>query len=395
MNVDMLYKAFKAVLASCEVTHLQVAISLWQVECAEHMTALNQVLHQENRARLNMKDEQLKKIRNFFSECHRTETDDNTNYPQAIYDDECEMLRAITAQADLISKCLGPGARHELLASTGEGPYLPRFVGTLKNRDSIAHALGGGCTDASTDTDSDTDSDSDHGKDDDYHSRQLGQQCSFGMQFKCFALFVNHLISLPHVPGFVNCGPQQKSKAKVPKPLRGSGLNPLGEPAIDQLHIPTQQLQMLYFAFNMHETTPQHGHSYSGTQSTGFNDQSTSQHGYSYSSMQSAGFDDQSTSQHGHSYSSTQSAGLDDQSTSQHGHSYSSMQSTGFNDQSSWDFFQNQPFLEVPSQGEIPQTDVMHINGGPSKTHKEMRHSTANATNTTNGSLPHNPPTDD
>ncbi|KAG1905854.1 uncharacterized protein F5891DRAFT_975995 [Suillus fuscotomentosus] len=148
----MLYKAFKAVLASHEVTHLQVATSLWQVECAERMTALNQALHQENRACLNMKDEQLKKIRNFFSECRHTETDDDTNYPQAIYDDECEMLRAITAQADFVSRCLGPGARHELLAFTGKGPYLPRFVGTLKNRDSITHALGGGCTDTGTDT---------------------------------------------------------------------------------------------------------------------------------------------------------------------------------------------------------------------------------------------------
>ncbi|KAG1789572.1 hypothetical protein EV424DRAFT_1550140 [Suillus variegatus] len=119
MNIDTLYKAFKAVLASHEVTRLQVATSLWQVECAERMTALNQALHQENRARLNTKDEQLKKIRNFFSERRRAETDDDTNYPQAVYDDECEMLHAITAQADLVSRCLGPGARHELLASTG------------------------------------------------------------------------------------------------------------------------------------------------------------------------------------------------------------------------------------------------------------------------------------
>ncbi|KAG1885929.1 uncharacterized protein F5891DRAFT_989250 [Suillus fuscotomentosus] len=182
MNIDTLYKAFKAVLASREVTRLQVATSLWQVECAEHMTALNQALHQENRARLNTKDEQLKKIRNFFSEPRRAETDDDTNYPQAVYDDECEMLRAITAQADLVSRCLGSGARHELLASTGKGPYLPRFVGTLKNRDSITHALGGGCTDAGTDMDSDSNSDSKHGEDDDDHSGQPGQQCSSGMQ---------------------------------------------------------------------------------------------------------------------------------------------------------------------------------------------------------------------
>ncbi|KAG2102301.1 uncharacterized protein F5147DRAFT_776452 [Suillus discolor] len=146
-------------------------------------------------------------------------------------------------------------------------------------------------------------------------------------------------------------GPQRKSKAKVPKPPRGSGLNPLGEPAIDQLRIPTEQPQMSYFGFDAHETTPQHDHSYSGTQSASF------------------------------------------ETTPQHGHSYSSTQSPGFDDQSSWDFFQNQPSFEAPPQGsypdehysfqgatgstastsmsdtmliqrgEIPQTDVMHTVG--------------------------------
>ncbi|KAG2102300.1 uncharacterized protein F5147DRAFT_776451 [Suillus discolor] len=183
MNVDTLYKAFKAVLASHEVTCLQVATSLWQVECAERMTALNQALHKENRAHLNIKDEQLKKIRNFFSECHRAEIDDDTIYPQAVYDDECEMLRTITTQADLVSRCLGPGARRELLASTGEGPYLPRFVGTLKNRDSITHTLGGGYTDTGTDMDSDSNSDSNHGEEDHHHhGGQPGPQRLFGMQ---------------------------------------------------------------------------------------------------------------------------------------------------------------------------------------------------------------------
>ncbi|KAG1784682.1 uncharacterized protein HD556DRAFT_1314857 [Suillus plorans] len=275
MNVDTLYKAFKAVLASREVTHLQVATSLWQVECTECMTALNQALHKENRAHLNIKNEQLKKIRNFFSERHRAEIDDNTNYPQAVYDNECEMLYAITTQADLVSRCLGPGARHELLASTGEGPYLPRF------------------------------------------------------------LFCKDRVKYPHMYYYINsqCGPQRKSKAKVPKPPRGSGLNP----------------------------SAQHGHSYRGTQSTGF------------------------------------------ETTPQHGHSYSGTQSPSFNNQSSWDFFQNQPSFEAPPQGSYPNEhysfqgatgSTASTNGGPSKTRKETRESTADATNTTDGSLPNNPPTD-
>ncbi|KAG2346738.1 hypothetical protein BDR05DRAFT_997145 [Suillus weaverae] len=47
-------------------------------------------------------------------------------------------------------------------------------------------------------------------------------------------------------------GSQQKSKAKVPKPLRGSGLNPSGESATNQLNILTEQPQMSFFSFDAH-----------------------------------------------------------------------------------------------------------------------------------------------
>ncbi|KAG1840201.1 hypothetical protein DFJ58DRAFT_845462 [Suillus subalutaceus] len=137
MSFDTLYKVFKALLASCKAVCHEVATSLWEVEASECMTAFNQVLHQENQIRLNLKDKQLKKIRNYFSEREPTEIDDNMDYNQAIYNNECKMLCAITAQAEIISRHLGSRARHELLASTGKAPYLPRFVDALHNRDSI------------------------------------------------------------------------------------------------------------------------------------------------------------------------------------------------------------------------------------------------------------------
>ncbi|KAG1908562.1 uncharacterized protein F5891DRAFT_1180084 [Suillus fuscotomentosus] len=174
MSFDTLYKAFKAVLASREAARHEVATSLWQVEYSERMTVFNQALHEENKNRLNLRDEQLKKIRNIFSERERTEIDDDTNYIQAVYNDECEMLRAITTQAEIISKRLGSRAKRELLASTGEVPYLPRFVGASQNRDNITCALRGGFTDAGTDTD--TDSDIDFGEEEDRRSGWPGQQ---------------------------------------------------------------------------------------------------------------------------------------------------------------------------------------------------------------------------
>ncbi|KAG1777084.1 hypothetical protein EV702DRAFT_1197745 [Suillus placidus] len=181
MSFDTVYKAFKAVLASRKAARLQVATSLWQVEYSERMIAFNRTLHQENRDHLLIKDEQLKKIRNLFSERNHTDIEDGMDYIQAAYNDECEMLRAITAQADLMSRRLGPHAKHELLASTGQSPYLPSLVGTLENRDSITHALwGGDSTDAGTDTD--TDSDADSGEEEDDRSGRLEYQRSCGIQ---------------------------------------------------------------------------------------------------------------------------------------------------------------------------------------------------------------------
>jgi hypothetical protein len=178
MSFDTLYKAFNAVLASHEAIHHEVATSLWEVEASECMTAFNQALHQENKNQLNLKDKQLKKIRNLFSEWDCTENDNNMDYHQAIYNEECEMLRAITAQAEIISKFLGSCTRRDLLVSTGEAPYLPCFVETLHNRDSITCALCSVFMDAGTDTDTDTDSN--FGEDDDSSGRP-DQQRSCGM----------------------------------------------------------------------------------------------------------------------------------------------------------------------------------------------------------------------
>ncbi|KAG2126988.1 hypothetical protein BD769DRAFT_1668115 [Suillus cothurnatus] len=105
MSYATLYKVFKALLAGHEAIRHEVATSLWQ----------------------------------------------------AIYNDECEMLCAITAQAEVVSTCLGPCAKRELLASTSKAPYLPCFIGTLPNKDSIMHVLHGGFTDVGTDTDTDSD----------------------------------------------------------------------------------------------------------------------------------------------------------------------------------------------------------------------------------------------
>jgi len=50
-------------------------------------------------------------------------------------------------------------------------------------------------------------------------------------------------------------GSQRKGKAAIPKPARGSGLNPSGLPAADQLNLPAEQPQMSAFDFDPHGQT--------------------------------------------------------------------------------------------------------------------------------------------
>ncbi|KAG2105171.1 hypothetical protein BD769DRAFT_1393330 [Suillus cothurnatus] len=364
------------------------------------------------------------------------------DYHQAIYNDECKMLCAITTQAEIISKCLGSCARRDLLASTGEAPYLPRFVETLHNRDSITHVLHSGFTDAGTNTDTDTNSD--FGEDDD-SSRWPDQQQSCAHHA--------FLVCKVHVK---ERGSQQKTKAKVLKPPQGSGLNPSFESATDQLCIPTEQPQMSSFSFDVHAASGgwqgdtdsafptqmssgnsslhswnrqganldggfSHSHPYGASsleqnmQGTNFGGSFSHSHPYSASSleqnMQGANLNGDFSYSHPYGASSLEHrTSFDDHGDA---HPYSSNNHTSYDTAS----------LEVPSQGisyppqgsqsfqdttagtstsevmliqlgEIPHTEVMHVNSRPGKGGKEVKHPSSNATYTTLGSIPNNAPSE-
>jgi hypothetical protein len=58
------------------------------------------------------------------------------------------------------------------------------------------------------------------------------------------------------MPGTGRTGTKRKSKAPVPKPPRGSGLNPSGLPANDQLNRPSERLRDPDHMFNPHDSPP-------------------------------------------------------------------------------------------------------------------------------------------
>ncbi|KAG1848758.1 hypothetical protein DFJ58DRAFT_842855 [Suillus subalutaceus] len=125
-------------------------------------------------------------------------------------------------------------------------------------------------------------------------------------------------------------GPQRKTKAKVPKPPRGSGLNPSGEPATDQLRIPTEQPQMSSFTFDAH--APSAG--WQGDTDSGLPTQmSASMHSWS---MQDTNFDGRFS--HG-------TSSLEDDASFDDHHDTSASEAT------------------LIQRGEIPHTNVMHTAG--------------------------------
>jgi len=120
LSLATLYKAFKVKLASHEAVRQHLLMTTWELEEAEHYISFLEAYHAENKQQLGLEDAKLEKMRAWFSTHNSTEVVDNTNYLQAVYDDECEILRSLTSQAQQVSKILGKCSDGIFSASTGE-----------------------------------------------------------------------------------------------------------------------------------------------------------------------------------------------------------------------------------------------------------------------------------
>ncbi|KAG0702297.1 hypothetical protein DFH29DRAFT_875215 [Suillus ampliporus] len=194
----------------------------------------------ENKDYLKFKDEELQAITNIFSLHNCPEVDDDTDYLQAVYDDECEILSAVSAQADVVSKHLGSRAKDDMLASMGS--IKPNFI------------VGSGSTQrkrtrAPFDLDDSTDG------------------CvKFLLHERIEVLaFVVDQLALPRGRG----RSQRKSKAAVPKPPRGSGLNPSGLATDNQINIPAEQPRMMQSYFDPYGESGEWQAINQGSQSSG------------------------------------------------------------------------------------------------------------------------------
>ncbi|KAG1730409.1 uncharacterized protein EDB91DRAFT_1085464 [Suillus paluster] len=65
-------------------------MTAWELEESEQFTTFLDAVHNENKSRLLFNEEELKQIRNVFSDCSQDQIDDDMNYLQAIYDDNMD-----------------------------------------------------------------------------------------------------------------------------------------------------------------------------------------------------------------------------------------------------------------------------------------------------------------
>ncbi|KAG2049490.1 hypothetical protein BDR06DRAFT_999159 [Suillus hirtellus] len=120
LSLATLYKAFKAKLASRKAARQRLlTVTQWELEEAEHYTAFLEALRVESKQLLGLEDAKLEKMREWFPSHNLTEVADDTNYLQAVYEDECELLRFLSSQAKQVSTILGK--RSDDISSTSTG----------------------------------------------------------------------------------------------------------------------------------------------------------------------------------------------------------------------------------------------------------------------------------
>jgi hypothetical protein len=117
LRSSTLYKGYKAKLAARETARQRLVVTAWEIEETERLTAFLDALHTENEERLGFANEELRSFRSFLSERGHVDVDDDRDYLQAIYEDECEILRVTSAQAKQISKILGSRVKGAFLES--------------------------------------------------------------------------------------------------------------------------------------------------------------------------------------------------------------------------------------------------------------------------------------
>jgi hypothetical protein len=136
MNLSTMYKLFKARLAGREAARQRLVVTAWTVQEAKHYLEFSKALNEDSKMRLRSSDEELRRVRAAFTGRDHSEIEDDRNYLQAVYNDECNILRAVAAQADVMGKVLGLNVKNDILSSKGESSRRPQFTSSVDHNGS-------------------------------------------------------------------------------------------------------------------------------------------------------------------------------------------------------------------------------------------------------------------
>jgi hypothetical protein len=157
-----MYKLFKARLAGHEAARQCLAVTAWTVQEAKHYLEFSKVLNEDRKMRLRSSDEELQRVRAAFTGRDHSEIKDDRNYLQAIYDDKCNILRAVAAQADVMGKVLGLNVKNDILSSKGESSHCPQFTSSVdRNGSHTSFDLDDDNSNDTMDSDNDEESEGD------------------------------------------------------------------------------------------------------------------------------------------------------------------------------------------------------------------------------------------
>jgi hypothetical protein len=138
MKTSTLYKGYKAKLLSREVARQRLFLSTLEAEEADLTATYADSICAENRERFGLAEEELQRYRKRFSQRGCLDAVDR-DYLQAVYEDECQILRTISVQTDQVAKILDKRIAQSLTNSTGYLPTRRRFRKEVHIAEPYAH----------------------------------------------------------------------------------------------------------------------------------------------------------------------------------------------------------------------------------------------------------------
>ncbi|KAG2053927.1 hypothetical protein BDR06DRAFT_971999 [Suillus hirtellus] len=132
MKTATLYKGYKAKLLTHEVAHQRLFLSTLEAEEASLTACYADAICAENKEHFGSAEEELQHYRSHFPQRGRLEADDNRNYLQAVYEDECQILCTVNIQTDQVVKILDKHIAQSLMDCTGYFPMRCCFCNEVQ-----------------------------------------------------------------------------------------------------------------------------------------------------------------------------------------------------------------------------------------------------------------------